>query len=310
MSSRPLGWRRVRTADARPAVLPLPGGVAGATVRVHPMRTGEVKAPPHFLQRPRGPLPTVRGLGLLSRRSRWGAVPVPAFAVEHPGVGLLLVDTGLHPAIPDDPVEGLGRMGARAFDVTMRPEWAVPGQLRGRGMEPGDVRLVVMTHLHYDHTGAASEFSQAQFVVDREEWASARSSGLRKGYRRAHLDHRLDWRLVDFSAPDVGSHETFGRALDLLGDGSIRLLSTPGHSRGHVSVLLRLGAGRELLVTGDAAYARRSIDEDLLPLFCEDDHRYRRSLGEIRRYVERNPDVAVVCGHDAEGWPAVRDQYS
>ena len=290
-------------------MLPLPGGVAGATVRVHPMRTGEIKAPAHFLQRPRGPLPTVRGLGLLSRRSRWGSVPVPAFAVEHPGAGLLLVDTGLHPAIPDDPVEGLGRVGARAFDVTMRPEWAVPAQLRGLGLEPAGVHLVVMTHLHYDHTGAASEFAHAPFVADRAELA-ATSSGLLKGYRRAHLDHPLDWRLVDFEAADVGSHETFGRALDLLGDGSIRLLSTPGHSAGHLSVLLRLGDGRELLLTGDAAYARRSIDEDLLPVFCEDVHRYRRSLGEIRRYVERNPDVEVVCGHDAEGWPKVRDLYS
>jgi N-acyl homoserine lactone hydrolase len=303
----------MRTAGAggsEVAALPLPGGVAGATVRVHPMRTGEIKAPAHFLQRPRGPLPTVRGLGLLSRRSRWGSVPVPAFAVEHPGLGLLLVDTGLHPAIPDDPAEGLGRIGARAFAVTMRPEWAVPAQLRGRGLEPGDVRVVVMTHLHYDHTGAASEFTQAPFVVDQAEWAAARSSGLRKGYRRAHLDHRLDWRLIDFGAPHVGSHETFGRAVDMLGDGSIRLLSTPGHSRGHLSVLLRLGAGRELLLTGDAAYARRSIAEDLLPVFCEDVHRYRRSLGEIRRYVERNPDVDVICGHDAESWPAVRDRYA
>jgi N-acyl homoserine lactone hydrolase len=292
------------------AVLPLPGGVAGATVRVHPMRTGEIKAPAHFLARPRGPLPTVRGLGLLSRRSQWGSVPVPAFAVEHPGVGLLLVDTGLHPAIPDDPAEGLGRLGARAFDVTMRPEWAVPAQLRGLGFEPGDVRTVVMTHLHYDHTGAASEFQQAPFVADRAEWEAARSSGILKGYRRAHLDGPRDWRLVDFAAPDVGSHATFGRALDLLGDGSIRLLSTPGHSRGHLSVLLRLGGGRELLITGDAAYARRSIDEDLLPVFCDDVHRYRRSLGEIRRYLERNPDIEGVCGHDAERWPAVRDHYA
>jgi glyoxylase-like metal-dependent hydrolase (beta-lactamase superfamily II) len=292
------------------AVLPLPGGAAGATVRVHPMRTGEIKAPAHFLQRPAGPLPTLRGLGLLSRRSRWGAVPVPAFAVEHPGAGLLLVDTGLHPAIPDDPVEGLGRVGARALAVTMRPEWAVPAQLRGRGLEPGDVRTVVMTHLHYDHTGAASEFPQAAFVVDRAEWASAHSSGLRKGYRRAHLDHPLDWRLLDFTAADVGSYETFGRALDLLGDGSIRLVSTPGHSRGHLSVLLRLAGGRELLLTGDAAYARRSIDEGLLPTLCEDVHRYRRSLAELRRYVERNPDIDVICGHDAECWPAVRDHYA
>jgi N-acyl homoserine lactone hydrolase len=292
------------------ASLPLPGGRDGAGVIVTPMCTGEMLAMPRFFQRPSGPLPTVRGSGLLTPKRRWTWVPIPCFLVEHPEAGPLLIDTGLPPAAAHNVRTALGRRAAIAFTIRMEDGWAVTDRLVALGIDPLGIGVVVMTHLHYDHTGAASEFPQATFVVDRAEWASARSSGLLKGYRRAHLDHPLDWRLIDFGAPDVGSHETFGRALDLLGDGSIRLLCTPGHSRGHVSVLLRLSAGRELLITGDAAYARRSIDEDLLPVFCEDVHRYRRSLGEIRRYVERNPDVAVVCGHDAEGWPAVRDQYS
>lgn len=297
-------------ADPRPAELPLPGGRPGATVRVHPLRTGTMRAMPHFLQRPGGPLPVLRGLGVHTRRARWSDVPIPAFAVEHPGAGLLMVDTGLHPGIADDPREGLGRLGALALSVTMRPEWAAPMQLRGLGLDPADVRVVVMTHLHYDHAGAIAEFAGATFVVDRAEWSAAGSHGMLHGYRRALFDLPFDWRLLDFGAEDVGSHVTFGRALDLFGDGSVRLLSTPGHAPGHLSVLLRLSGDRELLLTADAAYARRTIDEDLVPVLVDDEHRYRRSLAEIRRYLEQFPDTEVVCGHDAEGWPAVRELYS
>jgi glyoxylase-like metal-dependent hydrolase (beta-lactamase superfamily II) len=107
----------------------------------------------------------------------------------------------------------------------------------------------------------------------------------------------------------VTSFASFGRTVDLFGDGAIRLLSTPGHSPGHMSVLLSLESGRELLITADAAYSQRTIDEDLLPVFVDDVHRYRRSLREIRRYVEQTPGAEVICGHDAEAWPQVRETY-
>jgi glyoxylase-like metal-dependent hydrolase (beta-lactamase superfamily II) len=76
-----------------------------------------------------------------------------------------------------------------------------------------------------------------------------------------------------------------------------------------MSVLLRLESGRELLLTADAAYARRTIDEELVPVFVDDVHRYRRSLREIRRYLEQTPGAEVICGHDPDGWPEVRETY-
>ena len=45
-------------------------------------------------------------------------------------------------------------------------------------------------------------------------------------------------------------------------------------------------------------------------MFFDDEHHYRRSLAEIRRYLEQLPDTEVVCGHDAEGWPQVRELYA
>jgi N-acyl homoserine lactone hydrolase len=297
-------------ADPRPAQLPLPGGVDGSTVRVHPLRSAEEAAPPSFLQRPSGPLAGVRALGLHIPRSRWNVIPLTSFAIEHPGAGAFLVDAGIHAEVADDPAANLGRLGAAVHRVRMKPEWAVPAQLRERDIDPATVQLVVMTHLHYDHASGISQFPQATFVVDRNEWSFASHHGLLNGYHRPHFDRPLAWRTLDYEAPSVEGFATFGRSIDIFGDGSVRLLSTPGHSPGHQCLLVRLGEGRELLIVADAAYAQRSIDEDLVPYFYDDLHLYRRSLAEIRRYLELNPETVAICCHDAVHWPRLAPVYA
>jgi N-acyl homoserine lactone hydrolase len=297
-------------AETRRARLPLDGGIAGAGVRVHPLLVARMLAMPRFYQRPSGPLATLRGLGILTPRSRFTPVPIPAFLLEHPGVGPVLIDTGLPKAVAEEGARALGFAAGIAYSIEMEPDWAVVEQLPALGVDPMDVRVVVMTHLHYDHAGGIAAFPQATFVVDAAEWRAARSGGFTKGYARRLFDHPFDWREVDFDDPRVTSFASFGRTIDLFGDGSVRLLSTPGHTPGHMSVLLRLESGRELLLTADAAYARRTIDEELVPVLVDDVHRYRRSLREIRRYVEQTPGAEVICGHDRERWPELRDTYA
>jgi N-acyl homoserine lactone hydrolase len=296
----------VSTVPKRAAV-PLSGGSNGAGVTVMPLQTGSMLAPPALLSRPSGPASLPRALA--APRSRWTAVPIPCFLVEHPSVGPVLVDTGLPRAAATDRAAAFGRRGALVLRTRMDATSAATAQLAERGIEPLDVEVVVMTHLHFDHAGAVSEFPSASFVVDQAEWDAAASGGVRQGYVRRLFDHAFDWRAIDFSGRNVDSFATFGRTVDLFGDGSVRLLSTPGHTLGHMSVLLRLASGGELLLTADAAYARRSIDEELVPLFAADVHLFRRSLREIRRFVEQTPSATVICGHDAEGWPAVRERY-
>jgi N-acyl homoserine lactone hydrolase len=290
------------------ASLPLPGGSEGAGVAVTPMLTGEMRAMPHFFQRPSGPLATVRGLGLLTPKRKWTWVPIPCFLVEHPQ-GPILIDTGLPAVAREDVAKALGRRAAIAFDLRMDEGAAVTERLTALGIDPLSIGVVVMTHMHYDHTGSVEAFARSTFVSDAREWDAAVSGGLLQGYRRQLFDHGYDWRTIDFSSPQVDSFASFGRAVDLFGDGSVRLLSTPGHTKGHMSVLLRLRSGRELLLTADAVYSRRTIEEELVPVFCDDVHRYMRSLREIRRYLELTPSALVVCGHDPEGWAQVRDRY-
>jgi glyoxylase-like metal-dependent hydrolase (beta-lactamase superfamily II) len=289
--------------EPRPAELPLQGGREGATVRVHPLKVAEELAPPQFYDGALSRTTLLRAL--VTPRSQWVRLPMPAFLLEHPEAGPILVDTAFDATVATDRVANLGRGHAAIHQPKMEPEDAVPGQLRARGVDPADVKLVVMSHLHYDHASGAGQFPGATFVCTGREWAAASKGGVMQGYHPPHLVDSVDWRTFDFPDPEAG----FDSPVDLLGDGSIRLVSTPGHTDGHVSVLVRI-AGGELLLVGDAAYSRKTIDERLVPLYLTGSRRdYERSLDQIAGYVEAHPDAVVICDHDTWSWPTLEPVY-
>ena len=296
-------------SECKPAVLPLPGGQSGATVRVHPILTGELHAPPAHTDRPTGRLAPLKiGSQLIGRRDGWQWLPVPAFLVEHPGAGAILIDTGLHPSCVNGVTENMGTINRFIYHARMTPDQALREALPARGIEPVQVRIVIMTHLHVDHASAISEFPQATFIVDQREWEAAAHGGVRDGYHAAQFDHAFDWRGVDFESDPVSSFAGFAQCHDLLGDGSIRLAATPGHTRGHLSVVLRTGS-REILVMGDAAYTLRELAGEARPLVMADGHLHRRSLNEIRQYLEQTPGALAIPGHDVQFWPTLEAVY-
>jgi N-acyl homoserine lactone hydrolase len=170
---------------------------------------------------------------------------------------------------------------------------------------------VVMTHLHVDHASGISEFPAATFLVSRAEWDAATTQGRMHGYYTRQFDHAFDYRLLDFDATGErgpGSFSGFARSFDIFGDGSVRAVYTPGHTLGHMSVVVRT-AGGEVLVAGDAIYLRRNLDENHLPHRTEDDHLYRRSLREIQQYLRETPDAVVIPGHDWDAWQGLEPAY-
>ena len=116
----------------------------------------------------------------------------------------------------------------------MQPGEDVPARLRAKGLDAKSIRTVVMTHLHYDHASAISEFPNAVFVLTEPEWEAATTDSrpILRGYRPEHYDYVFDYRTVNFNRGDVSSYGSFGRTFDLFGDGSVRLAFTPGHSAG------------------------------------------------------------------------------
>ena len=299
-------------AEPQSAVLPLPGGRPESTVKLHPLLSGAAKGPPAWVHREEGRLAKAHALGIGVSKDDYLDIPVVSFLVQHPSAGAVLIDTGLHPSCAVDPKQNLGRVGALAFpDLRMDAKQAVTEQLRARGIQHTDVKLVVMTHLHIDHASAMSEFPNATFVFSAREWeAATESRNWQHGYRTRQFDHGFDYRTLDFEgAAATESYATFGRSVDLLGDGSIRLVYTPGHTHGHLSVVLRLGGGREALLAGDAIYTVHTLKTGHRPFRIEEEHFFGRSLREIQLYAENNPDALIIPGHDMQFWRTLDAVY-
>ncbi len=296
-------------AEPRPASLPLPGGTNGARVKLHPLLTATVQGPPGWFLREEGRLASLKGMGIRVPRDTWLTAPIQCFLVEHPNAGAVLIDTGFHASVAVKPRSNLGRVGAFLYkDIDMRQEQSAAAQLRDKGIQPSEVKVVIMTHFHPDHASAISDFPEATFLVSDVEWEAATEGGPRQGYNRSQFDHGFDYRLVDFDSEQASSFSGFARSLDVFGDGSVRLVFTPGHTLGHMSVVLQTAAG-EVLVAGDAIFMHRTLEDDHMPFLLADEHLFRRSLRELRQYVKETPDALVIPGHDWEAWQKLKPVY-
>lgn len=272
------------------------------TVQLHPLRTGAVALPPGYVFRPeaRNVLET---LGRGVARGAYLRCPIGAFLVEHPARGPILIDTGLHPSVAIDPSQSFGRVGAAiARGLEAGPEDNVVARLAARGIAAEDVELVVMTHLHPDHTSAMPVLPQARFAIAREEWRAARGRlAVLGAYLAAHLPDASRVDLVDFGAGE--RWEGLDGTIDVLGDGTLRLVPTPGHTIGHLSVLVATDAG-PAFVLGDAVYTLRNLREDLLPWRTANDDASRDTMRRLRAYAERHPEVPLIPTHDPDVWAA------
>ena len=296
-------------AEPRPAELPLPGGRADARVKLHPILTATVGGPIGWFFRQEGRMAWRKAFGLGVPKDQWVRAPIQCFLVEHPSGGTVLIDTGFHASVAVKPRSNLGAFGTVLYrDIDMRPEQSAAAQLRDRGIEPSSVGTVIMTHLHPDHASAIVDYPESTFLVSTAEWEAAAGGGQRDGYVKRQFDHGFDYRLVDFDSDAANSFAGFGRAVDVFGDGSVRLVYTPGHTRGHMSVILRTESG-EVLVAGDAIFMHRTLDEDRVPYLMADEHLFRRSLREIRQYRKETPEALIIPGHDWEAWQELDPSY-
>jgi glyoxylase-like metal-dependent hydrolase (beta-lactamase superfamily II) len=216
-------------------------------------------------------------------------VPVPCYLIDHPR-GRVLFDSGLHPDAGRDPAARLG-LAASVFAVEFAAGEDVAARLEALELDPGGVRFLVNSHLHFDHTGGNATIPNAQVVVQRREWDAGRDPDQ---VRANYYDPRDYETGQDVLAVD-GEH-------DLFGDGRVVCLPTHGHTPGHQSLRVRLDGG-EVILSGDACYLRRTLEELHLPSIAHDREAMLESLHRLRRL--RAAGARIFYGHDPEFWAGV-----
>lgn len=224
-------------------------------------------------------------------------IPVPWFLIKHPK-GNVVIDGGNAVEVATDK---RGHWGAvvDAYDPIMDPADNCVDQCRGVGVGPDDVRYVLQSHLHLDHTGAIGRFPRATCIVQRieHEYAHKPDWFAKGAYINADFDRPgIDWK---FLGGEYTDH------YDLFGDNSIRIIFTPGHSPGHQSFLIRLPNTGPVLLTIDAAYTMDHWNDKALPGLLSSSVDAVRSVHKLRRIAEET-GAMVVTGHDPDSWAHIK----
>jgi N-acyl homoserine lactone hydrolase len=235
---------------------------------------------------------------LVSTRRNWrdsSTLQMPAFLIRHPTAGLILFDTGLHPGMEKDPVALMGRIDHWVVPFAAGPGQTLVNQLKATGINPGDIKKVVISHLHMDHTGAMEQFPNAQVYVSKNEWDVRRRSDKKMDW--SAMDARVNLQFVDFALePSFGS---FDHGRDLLGDGSLVLVDLAGHTAGSMGLWVNLKSG-PVLLAGDASWVMDNHRDMALPvkLHIHSVEQYWRRLFQMRAAQEAIPELVIFPGHD------------
>lgn len=208
---------------------------------------------------------------------RWIRFPIPAYLIETEQERIL-IDTGLHPGAAADAVSHYGRPEAGIFELEL--EQPITEQV-----DVTTLTRVVLTHLHFDHAGALTLLPDSiPIVVQRREWEGREDRDVIKRNFFYPRDYAVEERrmvLVD------GDH-------DLLGDGSVELLLTPGHTPGHQSVRV----GEQLVLGVDVAHFASTFDDHRFPSFGDD---FDAQADSAERLCSiRDAGARVLPGHDPE----------
>jgi glyoxylase-like metal-dependent hydrolase (beta-lactamase superfamily II) len=205
--------------------------------------------------------------------------------------GNVLFDTGCHPSVVEDAAARWGGL-AKLIEPIMEPDDNVIAGLAALGLDPGDIDVVVCSHLHPDHCGCNQFFTRASILVHALELDAARSpNALARGYVAADWDHPLHIE------PVTGER-------DLYDDGRIVLISLPGHTPGMLAALVALERTGPVLLASDTVSLRSTLDTGVLPKNTWNADALTKSLDEIRRLEAGG--ATIICGHDAAQWDSLR----
>ena len=232
-------------------------------------------------------------------------LPINAYVIDHED-GLVLFDTGQDRAVITDADYYPDRITAFFYrhifrNIRIGPDDTLPVQLERAGYCATQVRKAVISHLHSDHVGGIAHIPQAELYADQEGFDYMRGPDHPERYT-VYRD-RIEipgarWHMIAFEPTDDPSLAPFTKAFDLMGDGSMIVLPTPGHLPGSVSMLVRRTAAPPLLLVGDLTYDEALLDRDQIPAVCDDPEQLRATFAKVRAMREHTPDLVILPAHD------------
>lgn len=212
----------------------------------------------------------------------WVNAPILAYLVETPN-GRILYDVGCDHSKVNDP-----KLAAKYFNPDrpdsnmpkVREDQRIPNYLERLGLAVSDIDLVFLGHLHWDHAGGLCDLPNCDVHVHAKELEIAQSG----------QDHAV------FASEIEGSDAWITKSAEYEISPGVHAIETPGHTAGHMSMLIELEHGSPVVLCGDAADLQQNLDERIAPGYCWQDNT-AQALASIEKMQRLASDEG------AELWP-------
>lgn len=206
----------------------------------------------------------------------------PCFLLVHPG-GTLLWETGIN----DVPADRAARFQKDRIDKPLKT------QLAEIGYRPSAITYLAVSHVHGDHIGNANDYATATWIVQKTERDYMFGPTLTPNISPK------EYAALKNSQTTVitGDHDVFG-------DGSVMLLSTPGHSPGHQSLYVKLPRSGPIVLSGDLYHypAERTLNR-----FPANDNREQTAASRVKvDALIKKTGAALWIQHDITAYKALK----
>lgn len=212
--------------------------------------------------------PDVSAFGLSNDETDVRIMFVPCYLIQHPD-GNLLWDGGLNPDIA-------GQGEIKHTNYSMSYKRSVADQLAEMGIGPDDIDLMAFSHMHFDHVGAGKLFPDATLLIQQSEYEAA----------FINYDQYPVFVYDEYSAVADNPRQILNGDHDVFGDGSVQLVSAPGHTPGHQVLLVNLTNTGPLVLSGDLFHFRETRNLRRVPVFNTSAEETLASMDKVEALIE------------------------
>lgn len=259
--------------------------------KIHAISTGTVSVKKRFKHAKGGS--TLSKINFILDKEFTEPLPIWVWVIEHPE-GIFLVDTGENANVNDEGYfkrEGmiLNWINTTQFKFQVEQAEEIGVQLTKLNLSPADVGTVVLTHLHLDHIDGLKYFKNSKIIVNEFEWK--------------HPSFALPSLYPDWFAPtlvnlqDKEKSSPFSKSLSLTRANDLMLVATPGHTKGHCSVLA-VADDHSYFFAGDVTYDQQQLIDETFAGAHQDFRSAKNTYHSIKRYAAQNKTV-YLPSHDS-----------
>lgn len=199
--------------------------------------------------------------------------------VIHHAQGWMLWDTGVPDTLASSAQPAAGT-------VPWQRKATLAAQLQAINVPPSAIRYIGISHTHGDHVGNVDQFPEATVLIQKAEY---------------------DWAFASATKPFSAEHkaELLSGDRDVFGDGSVRIISTPGHTPGHQSLMVNLPTTGWLILSGDVAHFQDNFDNRRIPSMNVDKDKTVSSMQRVADLMAQT-HAQFWINHDARQSAEIR----